>query len=445
MNAPVGRPARPRRWLRLVAPLGVVLTLITTTAVTYTLQQPDVTDRAYLSPDSAAAVGGSRLADRLARRGVPVQRRTRTSEALVEAAKGDTTLFIPAPALVHPFYLRMIKLLPASTSVVLVAADRQVLRDGRLPATVAADRLAARAVAPGCGYRPAVLAGTAGVYRTRYRSGDALQRCYGGAVTVIRRGSAAVTLVGADDPFRNDRIGEHHNAELATALLAGAPRVIWLDLHHPEARPGYIDDPAVADQPPAPPSLGPGSPDPDFPLPDTRDDAPQPGPGGGETDTPVASEANPVWQAFPPWVFAAASLATLAMLLLALAAGRRQGDPVAEPLPVLVRTTETVEGRGRLYQRARARGAAAATLRETARGRLAHLMDLPAGTSGAALVAAGARHSGWPEPAVAHALDGPEPADDRELVEAAATIESLLQAVTHRMPPPNVPPEGEQR
>ena len=53
----------------------------------------------------------------------------------------------------------------------------------------------------------------------------------------------------------------------------------------------------------------------------------------------------------------------LAIALLALWQGRRLGPLVAERLPVVVRASETVEGRGRLYRSRRARDRAADALR----------------------------------------------------------------------------------
>ena len=53
----------------------------------------------------------------------------------------------------------------------------------------------------------------------------------------------------------------------------------------------------------------------------------------------------------------------LAVLLLALWKGRRIGPLVAEQLPVVVRASETVEGRGRLYRSRRASDRAADALR----------------------------------------------------------------------------------
>ena len=49
----------------------------------------------------------------------------------------------------------------------------------------------------------------------------------------------------------------------------------------------------------------------------------------------------------------------LVVLLVAFWKGRRVGPLVAEELPVVVRASETVEGRGRLYRSRRARDRAA--------------------------------------------------------------------------------------
>ena len=95
-----------------------------------------------------------------------------------------------------------------------------------------------------------------------------------------------------------------------------------------------------------------------------------------------------------------------------------------------VRASETVEGRGRLYQRVKARGAALETLRAAAAERLAHLLGLGPDPDSAVMVAAVASHSGWPPQAVEDALYGEAPTDDEALVRAAATLESLLNAVT---------------
>jgi hypothetical protein len=136
----------------------------------------------------------------------------------------------------------------------------------------------------------------------------------------------------------------------------------------------------------------------------------------------------------------------VAAVLAALARARRLGAPVPEPLPVVVPSSETVTGRGRLYERSRDRGAALEVLRAAARERLARLLDLTPEVDQSTLVTAVAAHSGWSDKQVAAVLQGPAPADDAELVAAAAALESLIAAVT-KVPgrPPDDPTDREER
>jgi len=335
---------------------------------------------------------------------------------------------------VQPYYLRMLKLMPESTRVVLVDPGNGTLRNGYLPVEIAYRALAAHASEPDCAFQPARDAGAAATQRSQYTpvyddEATEVHRCYGGSLVVYRRGPAESTVVGAADPFRNDRIGEHHNQQLAVGLLARSPRVVWLDLHRREAPPRYNPDPTLSNEPDAPSSLGPGSPDPDFPLRGSQDPGrgytpPEGGQGG------AGQAANPLLRAFPRWSFGVLALLGLAVLFLALASARRLGAPIAEPLPVVVRATETVEGRGRLYQRAKARAPALQTLRVAARERLGHLLDLGPNPDREALVAATAAQSGWTIEAVDDALFGPDPDDDEALVRAAAQVEALMAAIT---------------
>jgi hypothetical protein len=436
-----------RRWLRLAVPYLVVLALIAVTAIAYLLEEPNQKNAAFLSPTSAEGIGGRTLAERLRARGITVDRFTRTSDALVAAHRGDTTLFIPAPDLLHSYYLRMLKLMPASTTVVVVRPEARTLARGYLPAGVLETRWAARAAAPTCGYPVAQAAGRAGLLRYRYE-GEARQvidRCYRSALVRVRHHATTLVLAGASDPFRNDRINELGNSTLAVGLLSGARRVVWLDVHGPEPGPRYLDRPGL-DPSPAPADLGSvGSPDPDFPVADPsgahRDGRPQIGAqrrrGSGKDTGPT------LFDLFPATGWTVLALALLAGLLAAVARARRLGAPVAEPLPVLVRSTETVTGRGRLYQRSRDRGAALAVLRVAARGKLARLLDQPSEVDRETLVAAVAAHTRRPVPDVDALLYGPPPEDDAGLVAAAAALDSLIAAVT-RVPEGPEGPEGEK-
>ena len=121
-------------------------------------------------------------------------------------------------------------------------------------------------------------------------------------------------------------------------------------------------------------------------------------------------------------------------LLYALARARRMGGPVVEPLPVVVRAGETVTGRGRLYQRARAREESLAMLRSAALGRMARLLRLEPGTGRETIVATVAASSGWPPHTVRETLFGAPPEDDGSLVIAAVQLEALVEAVTTEQP-----------
>jgi hypothetical protein len=129
----------------------------------------------------------------------------------------------------------------------------------------------------------------------------------------------------------------------------------------------------------------------------------------------------------------------VAVVLLALARGRRLGPPVPERLPVSVRAAETVEGRARLYRAAHARSAAADALREGARRRLAsRLAPGPGTVDPAALVRAVATRTGRDPGEIASLLYGPDragegraasPLDDAGLLRLSDELETLDRQV----------------
>ena len=84
-----------------------------------------------------------------------------------------------------------------------------------------------------------------------------------------------------------------------------------------------------------------------------------PGPGdlGGSPAPKTLAELAPAWSAFvAPWLIVVALFAVLWR-------GRRLGPLVFEPLPVVVKSAETAEGRARLYHEAHDVARAADTLR----------------------------------------------------------------------------------
>ena len=114
---------------------------------------------------------------------------------------------------------------------------------------------------------------------------------------------------------------------------------------------------------------------------------------------------------------------------------------------------ETVRGRGRLYQRAKARTPAITTLRAAARERLTHLLDLPPDTTDAVLADAVAARAGVPAADVLTVLTGPVAGDDvadpdAELVRYATALDTLVHTVARgraRRPDERGTDEGDLR
>jgi hypothetical protein len=452
------KPAkRKRRWHRIAIPFTVVIALVAATLVFHALNEPDVEDANFLSPVSSAAIGSASLAERLTARGVRVERQTRTSDALLSAYQGDATLFLPAPTLMHRDYLRMLRSMPSTTRVVLVEPDAGVLLRTGAPAEPAGRRWATAAVQSGadCAIRGLRNAGPAAVEHTTYTAYGADRFCYSGSVTQVVWQRAEFILVGAADPFRNDRIDEYDNFGFALGLLSQRSKVVWLDVHQTE--PGPLVDPnAIAGSDGTPPSLAPGGTGSGDGYGSGSGDGTGSGSGdgGGQGEgRPTAEPTNDgteqggeaaapepptLFDALPPWFWATLVGLLLLVVLLGMASGRRLGPPVAEPLPFRVRGAETVLGRARLYQRAGAMLSGAQTLRRTVGPQIAVAVGLPP-TAGAEEVAAAiaARHGGDPADYLGVLADD-LPKKEADLVALAAKLDALLALVT-------APPQGENR
>jgi hypothetical protein len=420
---------RKRRWIRFALPPAVVLALITVTLIVHSGQQPDPAEPSFLSPVSSAADGADRLAAELTRRGVTVDRRTSTPEAVAAVVGGnDATLFVTTPQYVHPDYLRRLRTIPPSTRIVLVAPPADALAQVGAGVELAGPRWTAAAAEPACA-EPFATA-PAAVLRWQFgRSPDERFRCYAGGVVELEDGGPPLTLVGATDPFRNDRLAEHGNAAFAAGLLARSRRVVWLDLHDRE-------QPPVLEQPAGEP---PAEPDP-VPRETAAPDEPPGGEGDGRSDGdgdgPAPPEArdgtpdNALGRAFPPAFWATVLILAVALLAVALAAARRLGTPVPEPLPTRVRAAETVRGLGALYRRARARDASLGTLQAAAVLRLAAHFGMPPDSGVDEVAARVAARTGQPEGELRVLLGGGVEDTDEDLAEKAAAVQRLVRQVT---------------
>jgi hypothetical protein len=236
---------------------------------------------------------------------------------------------------------------------------------------------------PNCPLREANRAGSVNLgpsdaYRAK---GDLdLVSCYGGALVSYRDAGRTVTVVGASHFMTNDGLLEEGNAALAMNLAGSRPRVIWYAPQHVEGH-----------------TTAPGS---------ILDLIPE----------------NVTWIVWQLW---------LAVILVALWKGRRVGPLVAEELPVVVRASETVEGRGRLYRSRRARDRAAQALRTATLQRLVPRLGLGPNAAPPAVVTTVAGRSGADPDFVQYHLFGPPPANDTDLLNLARALDDIERQVTH--------------
>jgi hypothetical protein len=119
----------------------------------------------------------------------------------------------------------------------------------------------------------------------------------------------------------------------------------------------------------------------------------------------------------------------LAVVLVALWRVRRIGPLVAEDLPVVVRASEAVEGRGRLYRSRRARDRAAEALRTATLARMLPRLGLGANASAAAVSETVAQRVGGDPNELTHWLFGPAPTTDADLVDIARHLDDIERQV----------------
>jgi hypothetical protein len=325
-------------------------------------------DPAAYTPDGAHAIAAL-----LADRDVEV-RRVETVEAIVSSAGG--TVFVPVADAFTAEELHRLALARPARLVVIGAADERLdalgsgLTDG--PEVDVETRDAS------CPLPAAVRAGDVEIGGLTYRSTGASTDCYAasGWATLLQRDT--VTLLGSPDLFTNERLAKRGNAALALGLLGSGSSVQWL-LPRPGAR-AVDSDQSLNDLLPTALKLA-------------------------------------VLQLF------------VALGVFALWRARRLGAVVSEPLPVVVRAAEAVEGRSRLYRASRSRATAAEALRAGARDRIARRLGLGPETGRQAMVTAVVAHTGGDPVAVDALLYGAAPTSDDDLVELADDLDILILEV----------------
>ncbi len=296
-----------------------------------------------LDPTSAAPGGTRALAEILGAHGVGVAVTHDPTEAAAAAANRATTIVLAYPERVTPATLdALASAVSRGSDLLLIAPVTAVLEALDLPLTNTGGVVPATP-APGCGLPEAAVAQAATLgggsgFRVTRPGLSRVTACYpvrSTATLVVLAQPVSATagrqpgrfVVSGNAAFMTNRqLAQEGNAALAIGLLNRHEAVTWV--------------------------------------------IPQPGGPGS-----VAAE-NSLLDLLPDRVVLGCLQLAVALVVLALWRGRRLGPPVAEPLPVVVRAAETVEGRGRLYAAGKARELAAAALRAGLRARLTERLGL---------------------------------------------------------------------
>jgi hypothetical protein len=332
-----------------------------------------------MDPNSTGPAGAHALVTLLRSYGVEVVVAQTVGDAENAAHSGTLLLVAQTQFVTDDALLRQLVGTPADLLVVeptarARAALTPALRSG---ATSKTD------LEPDCDLREADRAGSVqfGQSNTYQPTGrQVITSCYAGALVRYRDGTRTVTVVGNTGFMTNGGLSRAGNAALAMNLAGDRPRMVWFAPQHPqgESRSGTRITDLIPD--------------------------------------------NVTWMVWQLW---------LAVLLLALWKGRRVGPLVAEDLPVVVRASETVEGRGRLYRSRRARDRAAHALRNATLQRLLPRLGLTVNAPAAAVAVAVAQRCAADPQSAHHKLFGPPPVTDAELVDLAHALDDIERQVTH--------------
>ena len=364
---------RSARWILL----ALVIVIGVATLSTYlTAPRPG----GPMDPESTSPQGARALATILHGHGVEVI--AADDIAAVETAARPDTLLLVA----QTFYLfddDLLRRLAALPGDRLLVTPVSRTREELAPEIRLGGRTTFGDTKPDCDLREATRAG-----EVQFGLGDSYEaagavpvtRCYGGALVRYTHDGREVTVVSASDFMTNSGLLKQGNAALAMNLAGSHPRVIWYAPQHSE--------------------------------------------GGGESGGGVG-----ITDLIPDQVGWVVLQLCLVVALLALWKGRRIGPLVAERLPVVVRASETVEGRGRLYRSRRARDRAAEALRTAVLQRVMPRIGLGYDAEPPVVVTAVAERSGLSPQAVAHILFGPPPANDPDLVNLAHELDNIERQV----------------
>ncbi|MGB3482517.1 MAG: DUF4350 domain-containing protein [Mycobacterium sp.] len=368
--------SRWRTWRWVGAVLVVIVVLATAVAW---LSAPRPGGR--MDPSATSPNGAHALVELLRDRGVEVIVADTVAEA-AQAARPDSLILIAQTNyMADEALLRRLADAPGDRLVVEpTSRTREILAP-----QVQVAPTATYGGEPNCDLPEATRAGSAqfgptDTYEAADDSSVDLTRCYSGAVVRYSDDGRTVTVASTANFMTNSTLLHEGNAALAMNLAGASPRLVW---YAPQRIEGESSSSATI-----------------FDL--------------------IPEQVD--WIVWQLW---------LVVGLVALWKGRRLGPLVPERLPVVVRASETVEGRGRLYRSRRARDQAAEALRTATLQRLTPRLGLGARTAPATVVQAVAQHTATDPNTVHHTLFGPTPASDDDLMFLARALDDIERQVTH--------------
>ncbi|HEY5229290.1 MAG TPA: DUF4350 domain-containing protein, partial [Galbitalea sp.] len=309
----------------------------------------NASDKARLSATSPGLTGAQALVQVLRQDGVAVTAPRTLTAALAEAEKepDDTTiaLYDPSPILTST---QLRSLNNSASAIVLIEPNTPTL-DVFAPDVAQAGAVQSGTARSDCSLgavrRAGEVSGLGRGYRILKQTNEATG-CLGGngvySLVRVTEANQTVTVLGSTTVLTNGSILRDGNAALALGLFGATGHLVWY-------RPSLGDTTGIA-----------------------QDNRPPP----------------------PGWVFPLAILAGLVLVAAGVWRGRRLGALVVERMPVVVRASETLEGRARLYEKSSSRTHALDALRMGTIGRLARLCGLSAGASTDDVVGAVARITG---------------------------------------------------
>ncbi|WP_424935328.1 MULTISPECIES: DUF4350 domain-containing protein [Bacteria] len=368
----------PGRGRRAIAWLAIALALCGLALVGLQVAVSTPAIRGGLDPEGRGPAGAQALAQLLRQQGVEVTvvRDRTAATALLDA---DTTLVTTEPFALSDGAVD--DLLEDARSAVVLSPGSRTLRlldigeysgngSGTTEPGCPLPELAhVGDIATGTLYSPAV--GVTGCFE----SGD------GAAVLFSETDGERRTVFDGARLLSNEHLAENGNAALGLALLGQHGKVLW-----------YV-------------------------------------PSFEDTDQEGADPEATLSSLTPTWVTPAIVLLFVAAIVAAIWRGRRLGPLVAESLPVMVRASETMQGRARLTAKAADARHAGAALREGTAARLAARLGLAPGTVPETVADASADRVRASRDSVRDLLAGPLPASDIELIAFARRLAALETAV----------------